>query len=100
MVGGGFGGPLQRLYDMCGRGQIGVTDTEADDVDALLLNLPFEAVEFREKIRPEKGGQPRAGYPSLEKESALRTSPWFITHLLAPPKATRRACLFHAPARL
>jgi hypothetical protein len=36
---------------MCGGGQIGVTNTEADDVDALLLNLPFEAVEFREKIR-------------------------------------------------
>ncbi len=51
MVGGGFGGPLQRLYDMCGGGQIGVTNTEADDVDALLLNLPFEAVEFREEIR-------------------------------------------------
>jgi hypothetical protein len=59
MVDGIGGGLLQARDDMGRRGQIGVADAKADDVDASLLDLFFETVEFGEKIwrqQSESGG--------------------------------------------
>ena len=56
---GSVGGRLQARDDMGRRGQVGVADTEADDVDAPLLDLFFQTVEFGKKIwrqKSESGG--------------------------------------------
>src|SRR5260370_13142240 len=88
MGGGGFGGSVQRRENMCGRGQIGVADTEADDVNALLLDLSFEAVEFREKIRRLKG-KPRARlFFQPHKTYPCQLTAYFIIHFVTRPKTT------------
>ncbi len=50
MVDGQFGRAVERRDNM-GRGrQVGVTDPQTDNVDALLLDFPLQLVDLREKI--------------------------------------------------
>src|SRR5712692_7836355 len=84
MVGGVFGGSLQRLDNMCGGGQIGVPDTKADDVNTLLLDLSFEAVEFREKIWRQEVEPRRELYLHLMKQSPVLRLAGYLTHLRQP----------------
>jgi len=50
MIDGIIGGRLQTRDYVGGRGQVGVADTEADHIDASLLYLFFQTVEFGKKI--------------------------------------------------
>ena len=44
------GGALQTLDDMTRSGQIGVADSEADNVDAFARDLLFQAVKLGEQV--------------------------------------------------
>ncbi len=50
MIRGQFGRALQRGHDMRWCRQIGIADTEADHVDAGLLNFALKPIEFGKKI--------------------------------------------------